>query len=73
MDDQEANIMLGRIEEEFELDLDDLLDLDKENFTDLIVEFFDELGDKSGKVIEPKQSLVDRFFEIKEDLRDALE
>ncbi len=73
MDDQEANLMLARVEEQFDLELDDLLNLDKENLAIIIVEFFDELGERKERVLEPSQNMIDRLFEIKEDIRDALE
>jgi hypothetical protein len=72
MDDEQANLILSRMEEELEIDYEDLILMDKEEFDLSVRQFFDQLADRAQIVPrEPSTNTINRLFEVKEDIKDA--
>ena len=72
MDDEQANLILSRMEEELEIDYEDLILMDKEDFELSVRQFFDQLAERADILPrEPAPNTINRLFEVKEDIRDA--
>jgi hypothetical protein len=72
MDDEQANLILSRMEEELEIDYEELILMDKEEFDLSVRQFFDQLADRAQIVPrEPSTNTINRLFEVKEDIKDA--
>ncbi len=72
MDDEQANLILSRMEEELEIDYEELILMDKEDFELSVRQFFDQLADRADILPrEPAPNTINRLFEVKEDIRDA--
>ena len=72
MDDEQANLILSRMEEELEIDYEELILMDKEDFELSVRQFFDQLAERADILPrEPAPNTINRLFEVKEDIRDA--